>query len=385
VTLVTTALPIQVMTGWDMTWVIVGVGAFTIAYTMIGGIEAVVWTNAVQGILIVVGLLLIIGVLLFSPETGAPGAVVAEAWRGGRFALGSFEFSWRSLFDTTQATQWMFILAAIMTWGRRYVTDQHMVQRYLIAKSDHDARVGAFWGAFLCVPIWLTFMCIGACLYGYYQITGYTPPKLADEIVPHFLVNTLPAGLVGLILATILAASMSTVSADLNRVATVLTTDFFIPLSARSSDGTRLVFGRIMVLVAGILATVSAWLLLPGEGLKPLMERGATIGAIISGGSVGLFFLGYVTRRGNRAGCYVGIAACLLFTTWGILTQGGEERWVDLGFNFPMHPILIGVFGHVVLFGVGLLASLLIGGKPPENVEQLTIWRKSLPSAVKMV
>ena len=103
------------------------------------------------------------------------------------------------------------------------------------------------------------------------------------------------------------------------------------------------------------------------------MERGVTIASVIQGGTLGLFFLGFFTRRATRLGCYVGIVACLLFTTWGVLTQSGL---VDMGFNFNMNPILIGVFGHFILFGVGYATSLIFGGHRPEEVSQLTIHRK---------
>lgn len=253
-----------------------------------------------------------------------------------------------------------------------------MVQRYLIARTDSEARKGAFWGAFMCVPIWVTFMFIGACLYGYYQLTPHQAPEIADHIAPYFIASTLPIGLVGLILAAVMAASMSTISADLNSVATVITTDYFTALLPRSSDKSRLLFGRLMVLACGALATGVAILLIPTEGIKPLMERGVTIAAIISAGSLGLFFLGYATRRATRTGCYAGIAACLLFSAWGILTSGGEDRVLDMGINFTMNPILIGVFSHFILFGVGYVVSLIFGGYRPDDVDRLTIFGLNL-------
>lgn len=372
VTLLTTAIAIQVMTGWDMLLVIILLSLFTVIYTTVGGMEAVVWTNVVQGMMIIGSLLVMIGVLFFSPETGAPGAVVAEAWRGGRFDLGSFELSWDSLFDS-DTTQWLMLLAFMIGWSRRYISDQHMVQRYLIARSDAEARRGAFWGAFMCVPIWAAFMFIGACLYGYYQLTPHEPAELADHIVPHFIVNVMPTGVVGLILAAIMAASMSSISGDLNSTATVITTDYFAPLRPKATDKTRLAFGRLMVVFCGILACIVAILLIPKEGLKPLMERGVTIAAVISAGSLGLFLLGFLTRRATRTGCYAGIVACIVFSAWGLLTCGGEDRILDTGINFTMNPILIGVFSHVVLFGVGYVVSLIFGGYRPENLERLTI------------
>jgi len=377
ITLLTTALPITILTGWPLAEVIIWTGLFTIAYTMVGGIEAVVWTSVVQGFIFIGAALFIAARLVFAPECGAPFAVVGEAWNAGKFSLGNFELSWRSLLDPAHTTQWLFILAYTVNWGRRYIADQHMVQRYLIARTDKDASRGAFWNAILCTPIFMTFMFIGACLYGYYQITREAPPALADQIVPYFIGHHMPAGVIGLILAAILSASMSSISADLNSVATVLSADYLMHFRPATKMRTQMFFGRAMVVVGGLLAAAVALAMAPKDGVGSIMERAVTVAAILSGGTLGLFFLGFGTRKATRTGCYVGIAACVLFSAWGMLTAPGN-RIIDLPINFPLNPILIGVLGHLVLFGVGYGASLLFGGYRPANVEQLTFRGESL-------
>ncbi len=379
VTLLTTAIAINVMTGWDLRLVIIGVGVFTMIYTAIGGIEAVVWTDVVQGIVLVGGAVLILMRLIFAPEAGPPGAVVGEAFRAGKFNLGSFDLSWQSLFDTGNTTVWLYIVVFFLNWSRRYITDQHMVQRYLIAKTDRQAFWATIWGASSCVPIFVTFMFIGACLYGYYSLTGATPPEIADNVVPHFIVNFLPNGLVGLILAAILAAAMSTVSGDLNSVATVVTTDYLATFSPQTSDRARLIFGRIMVLAGGTLASLVALLLIPDKGSASIMERGIIIASILSAGTLGLFMLGFVTKRATRLGAYSGIVACLAFTSWAVLTSP-KLRILDIGsFNFNMNPILIGVFGHLIVFSVGYCVSIIFGGHRPDDIDHLTF--RKIPSA----
>lgn len=372
ITLLTTAIAINVMTGWDLRAVVLGVGVFTMIYTAIGGIEAVVWTDVVQGIILIGGALLIILRLLFAPEAGPPGAVVGEAFAGGKFSLGSFELSWATLFDREVTTGWIYIVALFLNWSRRYITDQHMVQRYLIAKTDREAFWGTIWGAASCIPIFVIFMFIGACLYGFYNLTGTVPPDIGDNIVPHFIVNFLPTGLVGLILAAILAAAMSTVSGDLNSVATVITTDYLAPFFPKSTDRIRLIFGRSMVLLGGTLASLVAILLIPDKDSASILERGIIIATILSAGTLGLFLLGFLTRRATRRGAYCGIGACLLFTGWGVLTEP-KLRILDLGgFNFEMNPIFIGVFGHLIVFFVGYMVSVIFGGYRPDDLDNLT-------------
>ena len=215
-------------------------------------------------------------------------------------------------------------------------------------------------------------MFMGACLFGFYSLTHRPAPETVDLIVPYFIVHEMPPGVVGLIMAAILAASMSSISGDLNSVATVLTTDYFANFLPGTSDRARLMFGKLAVLVGGTCAAVVATMLIPTGKGSSVMERAVTIAAILSGGTLGLFFLGFLTRRATRAGCHAGIVACLLFTGWAVLTERAT-RVLDLGrFNFSLNPILIGVIGHFVLFGVGYVASIILGGSRPERVEELT-------------
>ncbi|MDO8540873.1 MAG: sodium/solute symporter [Opitutaceae bacterium] len=373
VTLVTTALAINVLTGWELKTVIVGVGAFTILYTMAGGMTAVVWTDVVQGVILMVGGLFVLGRLMFAPEAGAPFAVVGETWRAGKLTLGSWDWSWRSLTDPALTTTWLFSLAYAVQWTRRYATDQHIVQRYLVAESDEAASRAAFVSASLCVPVFVTFMFAGACLAGFFQLAHVPPPPVPDSAMPYFLAHYMPAGLLGLVVAAILAAAMSTVSADLSSVGTVLTTDYFAFFVPDSSDRARMLCGRVMIILGGALTVVAAWLLLPDKDSAPLMERVIMIASILSGGTLGLFCLGFLTRTATRRGCYIGMAACIVFTAWAILTEP-RNRALDLGFNFPLNPILIGLGSHVVLFATGWLASRAFGGHVPSDVDRLTVY-----------
>src|SRR3954470_21133278 len=270
VTHVTTALAINVLTGWDLKLVILCVGGFTILYTMIGGMAAVVWTDVVQGVVLMIGGLFVLGRLLFAPEAGAAFAVVGETWRMGKLTLGSWDLSLSTFTDPKLTTTWLFSLAYAVQWTRRYATDQHIVQRYLVAETDEAASRAAFWSAMLCVPVFVVFMFAGACLAGFFSLAHVPPPPVADSAMPYFLAHFMPVGLLGLVVAAILAAAMSTVSADLSSVGTVLTTDYFLHFYPNASDQTKLVCGRAMIAGGGALTVVAAWLLLPEKGSAPL-------------------------------------------------------------------------------------------------------------------
>jgi SSS family solute:Na+ symporter len=375
VTMITTAVPVCVMTGWDLRVVVLVMAGFTILYTVVGGMETVVWTSVVQGFIFVAAGLIIAARLVFAPESGPPGAVISAAWKAGRFSLGNFDLSWRALVDANVTSQWLLLLAYTANWARRYIADQHMVQRYLIARSDADASRGALWNGLLCVPVWAIFMVIGSCLYGYYATSGATPPAVSDEVMPHFIVHTLPAGLIGLMLAAILAASMSSISPDLNSIGTAFTADIVGHFAPEMNDRARLRTGRLAVAGAGIGALLVALVMAPNGSAATIMERAVTVAAILSGGMLGLFFLGFLTRRATRRGCYIGLAACVVFTAWGTLTEP-KARLLDLGFNFPLNPILIGLLGHAIVFVVGYAASRLVGGYVPPDVDRLTFRRR---------
>jgi solute:Na+ symporter, SSS family len=373
VTLLTTALAVNVLTGWELRPVILGVGIFTIGYTMIGGVTAVVWTDVVQGVTLMAGGVFVVLRLMFAPEAGAPFAVIGETFRAGKLTLGLEGFTWNTIFSTENNTTYLFVLAYAVQWTRRYATDQHIVQRYLVAKDDRSASRAAFISALLCLPVFAMFMFAGACLHGFFTLGHLPPPPVPDSALPYFLAHYMPVGMLGFVIAAVLAAAMSTVSADLSSVATVLTTDYFSYFYPQASDKAQLLCGRVMVILGGALTIIAAWLLLPEEGSAPLMERVITIASILSGGTLGLFCLGFFTRTATREGCYVGIAVAAVFTAWAILTQPAN-RVFDLGFNFPLNPLLIGVAGHLVLFATGWIASRLIGGYVPENVDRLTYW-----------
>lgn len=370
-TLYLTGVAVEVVVGWDIGTVLLAVGAFTILYTLIGGIEAAIWTSVVQG-MIFVGAALIILFRLFTFTEAGPGAIVAHAYESGKFALGNFELGWHTLYFD-EATAWILAVAGFLHFARYYVTEQSIIQRYLVARTDREAQRGVAMGVSITIPTWVTFAFIGTCLWAVYDLSRTTLPEevLAqpDNIVPYFIATQLPVGVIGLILAGLLSSAMSSVSADLNSIATVATQDFYAKARPNTSDRSRLIFGRVAVLVGGLLFTGAAWALTLTRSTAAYEIIVISV-SIVAGGMLGLFVLGFVSRRANRAGAYVGIAVCVLFVGWATITG---PLGVDLGVNFTMNFLLIGIFSHFILFGVGWLASRFMG-TPTQNVDNLTVW-----------
>jgi SSS family solute:Na+ symporter len=358
-------LTINSMTGWPVDAVIVIAAAVTILYSVIGGLEAVIWTDVIQGFVIWVGVVICLGYLLFLPA-GGPAAVFGIAMENHKFSFGS----WTP--DFTKQTIPVLLIYGFFWYGQRYVADQTLVQRYLAAKTDRGALKGIALGAGLCVPVWTLFMLIGTCTWSFYKLTGEKLPAYitkADQVFPYFLATHLPMGMAGLFMASLTGSAMSMLASDLNSLASVGVEDFYKVLRPQATDLSRLRIGKLIVAVFGTLAGATGILLAHAGGSA--LSMWFTVSAIASGGLAGMFLLAFLSSRANKEGLYAGIAACWLFTAWATLTMG-DKRLLDLGrFNFTWHEYTIGAIGHVTLFVVGYVVSLVVKG---EVHSEATLW-----------
>lgn len=314
----------------------------TLFYTFEGGMTAVIWTDVVQMFLYVGGALLSLFVILEKVPGGWP-HVVEVAGAAGKFQIFDFRFELSTEFFSRTYSFWAGFLGGAFLTTASHGTEQLMVQRLLAAKTERESRLALFasWGViFFQFTLFLT---IGAILFVYYQDSGIAAPRPADRIYPQFIWNNLPHGIAGLVIAAILAAAMSNLSAALNALASTTIMDFYKPLRPGKSESHYLKLARQSTVLWGIL--------LFGIGLLArqwgsVLEAGLSIASILYGGLLGVFFLGLLTRRASEnaaiAGMVTGLAAMIcvkLFTTvaW---------TWYVL-------------IGTGVTFGVGMLASLI--------------------------
>ncbi|AGA77198.1 sodium:solute symporter [Echinicola vietnamensis] len=356
-------------------FMVIGVLTFVIiVLTLLGGIEAVIWMDVIQGFLLIGGGLFCLGLLLFVPE-GGPERVMEEAISMKKIGFGPYDI------DFTQLTFIVMVVNGIFYAIQKYGTDQTIVQRYLTARNDREAKKAAYMGVFLSVPVWALFMLIGSLLFVFYQISGSVLPEgtSVDAVFPYFIMTELPPGVTGLVLAALAAAAISSLDSDMNCLAAVGVEDYYKRFNPNCNTHQKLKVGRILVLISGLAAAGVAvlYVLWQGEGVL-----GAVFGlyAIFSAGIVGIFLLGLFSRRANKEGLYVGIVACILFTAYALLTStpmsfgGGEKTLLlDLGkFNFNQHKYMLGVYSHLIVLIVGYIASLFF--KRPPADENLTIY-----------
>jgi len=349
----TLALTVTSMTGWNLYAVMLVTGVVTIYYTVIGGLEAVIWTDVIQGFVKCIGIFVVIGFLFYLIPGGAP-AAFHLAWDNSKFSLGSLHF------DLANGNSvWVMGIYGFFWYLQKYTADQTLVQRYLVAKSDRDALKGVALGALLCVPAWGLFMLMGTLVWAFYQLSGTVlPPEItakSDKIFPYFLSTQIPAGLAGLFMASLFSAAMSMLSSDLNCLSAVGVEDYYRKLRPNATDRQRLTMGKLIVAVCGFLSVGIAVIIAVYS--ERVLSFYFIVTSIVAGGLAGLFMLAFLCPRANRQGAYIGIAACLVFTTWATLTSGKSPTW-DLGaWNYRLHPTLIGGFAHIILLGVGYAAS----------------------------
>lgn len=345
------ALPLHALLGWNMAAIILVTGISVILYTMMGGIVAVIWSDAIQAVVLMGGALLCLIVMLVGLP-GGMGEMITLAAEGNKFSLGSFEPSF------VEATFWVVLLFGIFNNLQNFGIDQNYVQRYVASRSESEARRSVYIGALLYIPVSALFFLIGTALYAFYTVQpDLLPVELegaaaADQVFPYFIVTQLPPGVTGLVIAAIFAAAMSTVSTSLNSSATLLLTDWYQRLlrpKAGERESMMVLHGA--TLLWGVLGTAAALLMI---GITAVLDVWWTISGIFAGGMLGIFLLGILSRRANHVAGASGVVIGVLVITWMILSR--TELWPG-NFRNPLHPFMIVTIGTLTILLVGLVVS----------------------------
>lgn len=352
------ALPMNVMFGWSIPVIIVITGVSVLIYSIMGGFEAVIWTDAIQGIVLISGALACLLIIMFSMPEG-PGQVFTIGAEYDKFSLGSLGFS------LSESTFWVILIYGLFINLQNFGVDQNYVQRYLSAKSDKEAVKSTLMGSLLYVPVSLLFFFIGTALFAYYQaMPELLPEKFsdlsqADKVFPYFIVSGLPVGMTGLLIASIFAAGMSTISTSINSSATIILTDHFkryiAPEVSGKSEMRVLLFSSF---VMGFLAIIVA---IAFNGVESALDAWWALSAIFSGGILGLFLLGFIGKNIDQKYAAIGVALGVLVIAWMSLSPVILEEGMRFRSNF--HANLTIVFGTIVIFLVGFLLSALANKK----------------------
>lgn len=336
------AIPINTMFGWDISTIIIVTGALTLVYAVLGGISAVVWTDAIQGIILIVGAIVCAAILTFGMPEG-PGQLFRIAVADHKFSLGSLSST------LTEPTVWVVLIYGIFMNLQNYGIDQNYVQRYMTAKSTGEAVKGTLFGGLLYIPVSMVFVYIGTALYSYYTaqpdlLPAGTP---GDKVFPYFIVHGLPTGLTGLVIASLFSAGMSTVATSINSSATIVFTDFYNRGKRRTDEKKKHM--KVLYTTSFVVGVTGIVIGLAMQHIDGVLDAWWKLSSIFSGGMLGLFLLALVCKKPNRAGTVAGVVLGLCVIAYMSLPV----------FHSPLHTYLSIVFGTTAIFLVGFLISKL--------------------------
>ncbi len=348
-------LTLHAVFGWNIALIIVLTGFTIMAYSMLGGLQAVVWTDAIQGILLICGALLTVCFILFRMPEG-PGQIFEIAADHGKFSLGSFSL------DLSSSTFWVVLVYGLFINLQNFGIDQNYIQRYMASRSDRAAKRSALSGGLLYIPVSLLFLFIGTALYTYYTSGAASLPEelqsldSADQVFPHFIVSQLPAGVSGLLIASIFAAGMSTISTSFNSSATVFLSDYYRKFSKReqSEKGSM----KVLYLSSVVISILGIVIALAMINVKSALDTWWKLASIFSGGMLGLFLLGAFSRLSTSRGAMIGVILGIGVIAWMSLSSLADDpgRYGNI-----FHSYLTIVFGTLVIFLSGFVISIIAG------------------------
>lgn len=360
------SLPLSSMMNVDFRTIIIITGILVTIYTVVGGIEAVIWTDVLQTIILLLG-----GIIcVFIVSLDLPGGL-STVFRDG-MANHKFYLSIDYSFDLTKETLLVLVLFGLFQNLQEFVSDQTKIQRYCAAASDREAKRATLLSGLACIPVWMVFMLVGTCLWVYYQHfpEAVVQTLKSDQVFPHFIVTQLPSGLAGFVVAAIIAAAMSSIDSSMNGVATVITTDLYKQHFVKNrSDRHYLNAARIITAFAGCLMIV--WAMLLSRIETAILPKAFAIYAVLAGGLGGMYFLGLFTTRTNNQGLLFGIVSAIAVTVWMSLS---ELRYLPAWLSSPFHQFMINVFTNVVAFILGYFVSYLFPKPRREQLAGLTVW-----------
>ncbi|TWT91062.1 Sodium/glucose cotransporter [Pseudobythopirellula maris] len=369
------SLALTALTGWPQAEIIVAAGVLVTLYTVLGGMEAVIWTDVAQSIVLMVGAVALLAMLLGGMPEG-PGQAWEIAVAEDKMSLGSFAL------DLTSSTFWVVLFYGLFSNLGNFGIDQSYVQRYHTSPSESEARRSVWFGALLYVPVSLLFFAIGTAAYGYYQThpamlaevqtqvaasvnaTADEPvgaaelsaAQIGDKVLPHFIVKELPVGATGLLIAAIFAAAMSSIDTSLNSSATVLLLDIYQRYFRPDCDERE----SMTVLYAGtaLVGAIGVGVALAMIGVSSVLDAWWTLSGVFSGGLMGLFLLGLISRRAGSPAAACGVTIGLVVIAW-VALPGHFPEWL----RSPLHTQMTIVVGTLTIFFVGLLFSTFLEKK----------------------
>lgn len=363
-------LPLSEMLDISESTAILAFGVITCFYTVFGGIEAVVWTDVVQTVILLGGGLLCVAAVAFQLPGGLP-QILEIGMEYDKFSLGPLDFSF------SERTFWVMSLIGFIGFISEFSSNQNVVQRYIAAPTLREARKATLICIVMSLPTWIFFFFIGSCLFAYYKVfpSAEVAAMKPDDVLPHFILTEIWPGVGGVIIAACLAAAMSSLSSSINAVSTIWTIDFLRLMRRKGNDRFELVNAKLASGAAGIIMIAGAWgiSLIPRESVYDLS---AILGALLCSAGLTPFMLGFFTTRiGNRA-ILSGMYAALVFSVYNILNY---FKLLPEPLQWNIHIYMAGPVCNGVMLAVALAYSLFRPESVTEQLRGLTVWTLASP------
>jgi len=344
------ALLLRAFVPWNIGLVILAIGLVTIVYTLLGGMEAVIWTDVVQSVIMIVGILFCaVSLSLHVFSTSEP--LIQTAIDNNKFSFGTWDLSLSS------RTIWVMIIYGVTENLRNLLADQNYVQKYSSVPTLKDARRSIWIAMLIYIPLTAVFLYIGTALFAFYSAPAHPLGDgitRGDQVFPYFIATQLPAGLKGLVIAAIIAAAMSTVDSALNCSATVLLLDFHKRyFNPEIEDRASVVFLRLATAVWGLLGTGFALLMIRARSALDVWWQ---ISGIFGGGILGLFILSLLRVRLRLWQGLASVAVSIAVISWGTFARNlpPSWRWAQC----DLDGIIVGAIGTLVLMVVAVVFGL---------------------------
>lgn len=343
----------------DIKMLIIVIGIVTIIYTLMGGMEAVIWTDVMQSV-IMVGGILFIGYLLTTAVFAKPEFLIQNAIDANKFSWGDTSFSLSS------RTIWVMIIYGLTENIRNLIADQNYTQKYCSVPDEKKAKKSVWIAMLIYLPLTAIFLYIGTTLFAFYSspehVLGEAVTK-GDQVFPYFIANELPVGLKGLIIAAILAASMSTIDSALNCSATVIFVDYYKRyFRPNASEKKSVNVLRLTTVIWGIMGILFALLMINATSALDIWWQ---IAGIFGGGILGLFLLGIFNVKITKTQGILSVAFSVLIILWGSFLRDLPENlsWLEC----TIDPIIIGAIGTAGMVILSLLFVVINKSKLSTN------------------
>jgi SSS family solute:Na+ symporter len=355
------ALTINALSGIEMPLIILISGVVIIFYTVLGGMEAVIWTEVIQAILKTLGALMILGIILNQVD-------VSEIWaigqRDDKFSLGTFRP------DFTISSFWVILVYGFFINLTNFGIDQNYIQRYHTAKNTQDAAKSIWLCVVYYIPVSFLFFLIGTSLYAFYEmnpgfilelkqqvsadknipLASMQAVDYADRVLPFFMKTQIPKGLLGLLLAALLSAGMSTMSSGMNSSATVFLNDIYLRYIQKDlSPKKQLRVLHIATIVMGCLGILFGISMI---GVKSLLDVWWKLSGIFAGVMLGIFLLGFLAKNVSNAAAKIAALLGVIVIAWMSFKDNLPES-----FRSPLDSKMTVVVGTLMIVGTGILVQ----------------------------